>query len=215
MTTSKYWPPQPFSMPRARSPPLTASTNARAWRPPWRPRSRRPWSPTGPPSRPCSWRTSSCRRTSSRAIDATIEAEQNADTAQFAQITAGINAETAVLEAELQAEITLVNANATASAIRLAADAEAAAITVQLEAERVSYGNLLSTLRTKKYGDEFTKIICSATSGSMLYRMQTLTDWLCRRQAFRDCLHIVRSFFFRKCHRGHQKILCFVCKKEW
>jgi len=91
------------------------------------------------------------------AIDATIEAEQNADTAQFAQITAGINAETAVLEAELQAEITLVNANATASAIRLAADAEAAAITVQLEAERVSYGNLLSTLRTKKYGDEFTE----------------------------------------------------------
>mmetsp|Transcript_29290 Transcript_29290/g.38503 ORF Transcript_29290/g.38503 Transcript_29290/m.38503 type:complete len:319 (+) Transcript_29290:67-1023(+) len=90
----------------------------------------------------------------SSAIDATIEAEQEADQAQFEQISAGINAETTILEAELQAEITLVNANATAVSTKLAADAEAASITVQLEAERVSYGNLLQRLRSK-YGDDF------------------------------------------------------------
>jgi len=82
------------------------------------------------------------------AIDATIAAEQQAQQSQFEQITAGINAETAVLTAELQAQITAVSANATSKAIELNADAVSKSITVQRNAEAASYGNLLNQLST-------------------------------------------------------------------
>ena len=89
------------------------------------------------------------------AIDETVGAEQQAQSAMFERATATTAGETRRLTAQIEADLMIVTAQAEATSILNQAKAEAAGISMMLASEKAGYKALYDSIRSGSTLDAF------------------------------------------------------------